>query len=252
MAGDDLEAYCVYRIFEPEPPKSHRFDRHYLLYSAKGAMRLEAEDRVWTLPPSRAAWIPADTPIVVGIARPVTCCSVLFHRRFIDAPVSACKVFPVTPVAREMIQHTRRWGPDSGPLDPYALSFFKALAFACTELGSHPSNTWIPKGKSGAVVRALDVTQSRLGEKLGFAEVADAARLSERSLARRFSEETGMTWREVQRRMRMIRALELLSNGGEPVLSVALAVGYESLSAFNRAFQDFAGCTPTAFRKLYA
>ncbi|WP_411910534.1 helix-turn-helix domain-containing protein [Paucibacter sp. DJ1R-11] len=34
----------------------------------------------------------------------------------------------------------------------------------------------------------------------------------------------------------------------ETVLSLALAAGYNSLSAFNRAFKAAEGCSPSAFR----
>ncbi len=38
------------------------------------------------------------------------------------------------------------------------------------------------------------------------------------------------------------------ARGAETVLSLALAAGYNSLSAFNRAFKASEGCTPSAFR----
>ena len=71
MAEADLAAYCFHKAFDPQPPMVLEGDRHYLLYSAKGAIRLEAEDRHWMLPPSRAAWIPANTPITVTLTQPI-------------------------------------------------------------------------------------------------------------------------------------------------------------------------------------
>ena len=56
-----------------------------------------------------------------------------------------------------------------------------------------------------------------------------------------------MTWRAVLRRMRVLRAIEELA--GESVRhDVAHAVGYASLSAFNAAFRDLTGRTPTQYR----
>ena len=94
--------------------------------------------------------------------------------------------------------------------------------------------------------RALRFTEVRLQDDVSFQDVAEAAHVSERTLARRFSEETGMTWRHVQRKMRMIRAMELLAEG-QRVTDVAYAIGYGSQSAFNAAFKAFAGESPTAF-----
>jgi AraC-like DNA-binding protein len=72
--------------------------------------------------------------------------------------------------------------------------------------------------------------------------------MAPRSLARRFMGEIGMTWGEAQRRMRMIRAIEAMAEGERTVADIALSVGYSSLSAFNAAFRDFTGQTPTEFR----
>ncbi len=58
-----------------------------------------------------------------------------------------------------------------------------------------------------------------------------------------------MTWRAAQRRMRIIRATQLLAEDRDmPVTQVALTVGYTALSAFNAAFRVQTGQTPSAFR----
>jgi AraC-like DNA-binding protein len=60
-----------------------------------------------------------------------------------------------------------------------------------------------------------------------------------------------MTWREVLRRMRVLRAIEELAAGDTPVTKVAFTVGYASLSAFNAAFKDLTGRTPTEYRASF-
>lgn len=243
-----LPAYCFYRVFEPEPLKAFEVDRHYLLYSAKGSLRLETADKSWILPPSRAAWIAANVPIKIEIKHPATCCSVLFDTGFIDAPDPACKVFDMSPMAREMILECRAWGADT-ELDEYAVQLFQTLAMTCRKLSDTPCNTWVPLGESKQLKVALSATQERLAEGVEFAEIARVANLSERSLARRFSNETGMTWRQMLRRMRMIRAMELLADDSQQVTTAALDVGYNSLSAFNAAFREFTGQSPSEYRK---
>ena len=51
-------------------------------------------------------------------------------------------------------------------------------------------------------------------------------------------------------RIRMIHAVELLGEKDLQVIRIATDCGFASLSAFNRAFKEFAGVTPTGFRKL--
>ena len=150
--------------------------------------------------------------------------------------------------AREMILHTRRWGPDQEVLSNHAKQFFITLSGVCAELAQEPSEVWLPKGQTDAMKRALEFTKNHIGDKKSFAEVASVSCVSERSLTRIFTQETGMTWGQMQRRMRMIRAMELLGTSEGQIANVALDVGYDSLSAFNRAFKEFSKVTPSEFR----
>lgn len=242
------DAFCVFRTFPPERDTPLTFDRHYLLYAAKGSMRLEAAGRVWSLPPARAAWIAAGTPIRITIADDMLCCSALFSPTAFGAPAEPLTVFEMTPLARELILECRAWGPDCDPLPPDALLMFRTLAMLAHRLAATPSPAWIAAGTSDAVRRAIGATEASLGDGTGFELIARAARMSPRTLARRFAEELGMPWQQARRRLRMIRASETLATTALPVTEVALSVGYSSSAAFNAAFRDFAGTTPTAFR----
>ncbi len=66
---------------------------------------------------------------------------------------------------------------------------------------------------------------------------------SARTLARLFEREAGMTFGSWRQQLRLLRSLELLA-GGESVTSVALSLGYESLSAFVSMFRRNLGRTP--------
>jgi AraC-like DNA-binding protein len=55
----------------------------------------------------------------------------------------------------------------------------------------------------------------------------------------------------VLRRLRVLRAIEELAANDHSVTTVAHAVGYTSLSAFNAAFRDLTGRTPTQYRATF-
>jgi len=95
------------------------------------------------------------------------------------------------------------------------------------------------------------LTEERLGIDVVFEELAYEVGLAPRSLARRFQEETGMTWRAVLRRMRVLRAIEELAAGDTPITKIAFGVGYTSLSAFNAAFRELTGRTPMEYRASF-
>lgn len=225
------------------------FPGHYLLYASTGAFRLDVGNARWLLPPQRAAWVAANTPLRLSAKAPGTTSSVLFAEGSIPPPAFACRVFSVSTLAREMLLYAVRWGPEPGDRDPAGDTFFRALATVCTELAAEPDEFWLPFAWSGELDRALEYTLANLVDKPTFAEVARAIHVSERTLARRFAEETGMTWSEFARRARMIRAMELLAEPDSKIIGVVDAVGFSSVSAFNHAFREFTGETPSSYRK---
>jgi AraC-like DNA-binding protein len=56
-------------------------------------------------------------------------------------------------------------------------------------------------------------------------------------------------WRTYLLHARMLRAMALLAPPGQSVQQTATAVGFDSLSAFTRAFAQFCGETPSTYRQ---
>jgi AraC-like DNA-binding protein len=247
MAGN--AAFTVVSEFEPEPLTTHTFPHHYLLYALDGLMRLEAGGRCWTLPPARAAWIAANEPINVRIDRKISSCSVMFSTDAYAGPSHPLRVFDMTPLLREIMLELRSFGPDRTDLPPHARQMFDLAATLAERLSANPSRAWMPTVRSEILRRALDITKENLDTAQSFEDVAAAAGATPRTLARRFADELGMTWRQTQRRLRMVYAVEVLSEDRASITEVAFATGYNSLSAFNAAFREFMGQTPSDYRR---
>jgi transcriptional regulator GlxA family with amidase domain len=124
----------------------------------------------------------------------------------------------------------------------------RALVAATWALAEQPTAARMPSGRSPEVRRALDLTARRIADAPTIGAVATAVGLAPRSLARRFEDELGMTWRAALRRLRILRAMELLVSSDSSVTEIAFAVGYSSLSAFQVAFRDLANQTPSEYR----
>jgi AraC-like DNA-binding protein len=245
------EAFAFAQDFAAAPPFELCVDRHYLLCASRGALRLEAQGRSWVLPPARAALIAAGEPIEVSIPQPVTTSSVLFDPGFAPDPPAPLTVFDLSPLARSLVSECAAWPDAEEPLPPYARSMFGALAAVAWRLALHPSPVTVPAGRSPELRRAMALTSNGLAEDIRFEDVAHDVGLVPRSLARRFEDECGMTWRAVLRRMRVLRAVEELAGGADSVTTIAHTVGYTSLSAFNAAFRDLTGRTPTQYRATF-
>ncbi len=242
------EAYCVYRELPASPKRVFCADRHYLVYALEGTMRLETGGQSWCLPPARAALVEARREIEVTLPRKVTICSTLFAPSFVSSPVAPLSVFEMTQLARELVRECRRWGPDSDSLTPYARTMFEALAAVTWRLSQRPTPARMPTGRSAAVVKALELTSANLSLPPAMAQLAREVGVSPRTLARRFSVELGMSWRQSVRRMRMIRAIEELADSERSITEIAFEIGYTSLPAFNTAFRELVGKTPSEYR----
>lgn len=226
----------------------HTHNRHQLLYAVEGALHLQVASAQWLLPPQRAAFIGAHT------AHRVTCRTRVSLRTVYLAPDSPsehdCCVFPVTPLAREMILHAMRWGPgwpDAGDA-AVARAYFAALSLLSREWIAAEIGLRLPRPKTEDLQRAFDYAL----EHLDSASVVDAARaagVSERTLARRFQSETQMSWRSFLRTARVLRAMELLAQPGINVTEAAFAVGFDNVGAFSTSFRELTGESPSAYQK---
>ena len=225
------------------------FPGHYLLYASAGTFTLEVEERQWTLPPDRAAWVIADRPIHLYAKAPITSSSILFAKDSIPPLPFDSRVFAVTPLAREMIMYATRWGIDRDPHDVTADQFFAATAGVCIELATKPEHFWLPRVQSQDLAIATDYILAHLDTPLTIARLAEIVHVSERTLARRFVEEAHLTCGQFIWRARMLRAMELLSNPTMPITDIAFAVGFDSISAFNHRFRRFTQETPSHYRK---
>ena len=95
-------------------------------------------------------------------------------------------------------------------------------------------------------VKAAALLATSVGARRSLASLGRAAGASQRTLQRLFAAETGLTFEKWRQRSRLIRSVELLSEGRK-VTRVALDVGYDSPSAFIAMFRRELGSTPRRY-----
>lgn len=96
--------------------------------------------------------------------------------------------------------------------------------------------------------QALDYLEENLDGEIRLEELGRLAGCSSYHFQRMFSYLAGVPLKEYIRRRRMTRAAADLRDG-ERVLDVALRYGYDSPTAFNRAFQAIHGVAPSLARQ---
>lgn len=98
----------------------------------------------------------------------------------------------------------------------------------------------------------MQLITSRLGEPLQIDDLLRGLPLSRRYIEKRFKQVTGRSiYQEVQRQ-RIERASMLLRTTHWPIERVGSAAGFTDPRQFSRAFRQFAGFTPRAYRREQA
>ncbi|MFI7413731.1 GlxA family transcriptional regulator [Streptomyces sp. NPDC049627] len=107
----------------------------------------------------------------------------------------------------------------------------------------------VPRGS--ALEPLLEWIEDNLAREITLAEMAAHSGMSERTLSRRFREQTGTTPLQWLLRTRVRRAQYLLENSDHPVERIARQAGFGSPTAFRDRFRRVVGTTPYAYRSAF-
>lgn len=98
------------------------------------------------------------------------------------------------------------------------------------------------------VSKAKTIIAENLDKRLALEDLASEVHVSVFYFCKVFKQSTGMTFTEYVNRKRIELAKAELKKTRKPVTEIAYAVGFQSLSHFNRCFLKFAGESPRKYR----
>ena len=100
--------------------------------------------------------------------------------------------------------------------------------------------------------KARKFVEEHSGEELSLTKVAKAVNVSGNHLSEKFKEVTGVNFVDYVARARFEKACDLLLNSNRRISEIAFAVGFQSLSQFNRVFKKLSGKSPSAYRAIHS
>lgn len=103
-----------------------------------------------------------------------------------------------------------------------------------------------------SLARVLEWAERNLREPLTIEDFARRAKMSSRTLARRFRDETGTTPHRWLTQQRILAAQRRLEATRDSVDEVAAAVGFDSAATLRFHFRRSLGTTPTAYRRRFS
>jgi AraC-like DNA-binding protein len=221
----------------------HRHRRAQLVYASSGVMTITTSQGSWVVPPNRALWIPAAIDHEIVMAGLVTMRTLYIEPQASADLPDSCRVVAVSGLLRELILRAVEMPllyDEAGPEGRIAALIFDELRLLPT-LPLH-----LPTPADPRLRRVCDAVRRDPGDRRTLDEWGAEAGASARTLARRFLDETGMTFAAWRAQARLLAALSRLA-GGQKVTSVALDLGYESPSAFIAMFRRQLGVTPSRY-----
>jgi AraC-like DNA-binding protein/mannose-6-phosphate isomerase-like protein (cupin superfamily) len=223
---------------------AHSHPRGQLIYAVSGVMHVETETASYIIPPNTALLMPADTEHAIYMDGPVAMRALFLKRTAANGICDDCKVISVTPLLRELIL-----AACCEPLD-WDING-RGRHVASLALGEIERSSVLPMDlplpTDSRLRRVIDALRAKPHNTNSLEDWASIANASERTLARLFRKETGLSFRQWRQQARLTAAMCALSVGENPTKAAAIA-GFDSQSAFGAAFRKFFGITPGQVR----
>jgi AraC-like DNA-binding protein len=214
-----------------------------LSYAMSGVIEVRTANARFMAPPLRAIWIPAGLSHSVHCRESTQIRSLYIDPVAIPADSRECRVLVVTPLIRELILAFSELPveyDEQGADGRLAGVLIDQLARAPEAALS------LPWPQDTRLRRLCNDLLKNPGSRISLSSYGRKLHLSERSLSRLLLQQTGLSFRLWRQRARLLGSLPLLERG-DRVTDVALACGYDSMSAFIAAFREQMGMTPREF-----
>ena len=229
------------RIAQPQErvTAAHHHASGQLFGATRGLLSVAADSGQWVVPASHCVWMPPHHVHALRSHGPFAGWSVYVDEASCAGLPAAPCVMRVSGLLREAVARASIW--DEGALDARQA---RVAGVILDEIAAAPHESFgLPLPTDPRLLRVARAVLDDLADERGVEALAAWAGVSPRTLARRFTIETGFTPSAWRQRARLLRALELLATG-QPVTTIALDLGYDNVSAFIAMFKRVMGVTP--------
>ncbi|MEJ1965008.1 MAG: helix-turn-helix transcriptional regulator [Gammaproteobacteria bacterium] len=219
----------------------HRHAKSQFLLILKGVVSCEVEGGLWVVPPQSALWIPGGVLHSIKIAGG----GMTGYMAFIDPAVASnvsatCCTLSATPLLRELLIRSSRFPM----LYPEGGMESRLVALLLDEIGAaRPGNLHLQMPTDPRLRKLVDRMMADPTDRATIQDWAERAGLSERTLARLVTHQTGMSFGRWRQQLRIMLAVQWLAKGVS-IQQVSGALGYESAGSFVTMFRKILGAPP--------
>jgi AraC-like DNA-binding protein len=225
------------------PDHAHAW--HQVVYAISGVLTVAVEGRSFVISPEQAVWLPTGLRHRVGSLLGAEFRSLWLAEEAGGNLPRGPTVFGVSPLLQALIVEAAEIAgrdDDNG----YACRVTDLILDQLRR--ARPLPGALPWPRSQGLVALCEALYADPADERGPEAWGRELGMSERTLARRFEAEVGMSLRSWRRKLRLFKAIELLG-GGLGVTQTAMELGYGSASAFIYAFRTEMGCGPQTYMR---
>ena len=220
--------------------KPHRHAKSQILLVQRGALSCEVEGGLWIVPPRSGVWIPGGTLHAIKATGALE-----GYGAFVapdvgsHLPPSCCTV-SVTPLLRELLFRAASlpaFYQESGENARLMAVLLDEIAAAKVE------DLHLPMPTDTRLRQMVELMMAAPADRGTLESWAKRIGLSERTLLRLISRETGMSFGRWRQQLGIVLAVKWLADGAS-IQQVAIDLGYESVPSFVTMFRKALGTSP--------
>jgi AraC-like DNA-binding protein len=220
----------------------HSHFRAQLILTEGPVLRVETREGTWIVPPQQAVFVPPGLAHRIGSTGHSLMLSLYLHPDLEKFLPPYCRVFETSRLLRELLHRALELERDAVRLE-------RLRAVILDEIGAlREAPLHLPLPKDARIRRITDALIATPSDNRSLSDWSRIAGASERTLARNFREDTGLTFGAWRQRLRLMKAIDWLSEG-QAINRIAFELGYESPSAFIAMFRRQTGQSPRRFSK---
>ncbi|VVP43177.1 MULTISPECIES: AraC family transcriptional regulator [Pseudomonas] len=224
---------------------AHRHPWGTLEYAAHGVLHMDVDGSRFLSPPQYAVWVPPEVEHSFYSHQPINYRAVCLAPAVCDdLPQQACTL-AISDILKSILK-------DFAARDvkiPELAADKRLAQVLVDQLQQAPVHEcYLPYACTPGLLGICEALQAEPGDNRPLAHWAAQVHVSERTLARQFVRELGMSFGEWRQRLRFLAAIEALDSH-RSIQEVAFDMGYSTASAFIAMFQRQAGCSPDYYRR---
>lgn len=220
--------------------KKHKHDWHQFLYATSGVLIVDIQGSRLFIPPEKAVWIPKG--IEHSVSAPYLCemKSLYIESNYQGLNSDRYVVLEVTRFLKALIIEASTFDFEYDE-QGYEKKVAGLIKETLPRLKIDEVN--LPWPSDNMLIKVCEGLFDNPESLPTLDILAKESLVSKRTFERKFSKETGMTFRAWYQKLRFLKSFELL-NSGQNITEVALNLGFSSSSSFIYMFRQFSGVSP--------